>query len=580
MPPETASSDSDAMPPNPKSAGANCDLCARLARSRWAAWALLALSLLMFAPGIASLPVTDRDEARYAQASRQMAESGDYVHIRFQDEARNKKPVGAYWLQAAAARIVDRVASGAIWPYRLPSLIGATAAVLLLFALARPAFGPKAAFLAAGLLAASVLAASEAHLAKTDALLLATAVAAQLALVRIYLARANEISPSIGLALTFWIAQGLAILIKGPVVPFVSLLTVAALALSDRRTRWLGSLGAPWGIPLALLIAALCFVAWSLGGAGPAGDFMRESIGNDLIPKLLGGQERHGGWPGTYLLLSPLTFWPGSLLLLPALIVAWRERARPEVRALLAWLVPAWIAMELIPTKLPHYVLPLYPALALLVARAAVDRASELGAIFGRVVGRLWLGFWIVLGFALSALGIAAVLALHDGGATVPAIALFVAGATLAIVAAVLARRGRFVAALGFATALAVPFHALLFGGVAPRLDSLWLSRAAATMVADQAGTDGSTVASAGYSEPSLVFMLGTGTLLTDGKGAADALAGGRAALAVVEQRQDTAFRDEAARLGIAPKDLASVTGLNYSRGQATTLRLYGASGQ
>ena len=580
MPPETASSDADAMPSNPKSAGSDRDVCGRLAHSRWAVWALLALSLLMFVPGIASLPVTDRDEARYAQASRQMVESGDYVHIRFQDEARNKKPVGAYWLQATAARIVDRVASGAIWPYRLPSLIGAIAAVLLLFALARPAFGPSTAFLAAGLLAASVLAASEARLAKTDALLLATAVAAQLALVRIYLARVNASSPSVGLALTFWIAQGLAILIKGPVVPFVSLLTVAALALSDRRTRWLRSLGAPWGIPLALLIAAPWFVALSLGGAGAAGDFVRESIGNDLIPKLLGGQERHGGWPGTYLLLSPLTFWPGSLLLLPALIVAWRERARPEVRALLAWLVPAWIAMELIPTKLPHYVLPLYPALALLVARAAVDRVSELGAILGRVVGRLWLGFWIALGFALAALGIAAVLALHDGGAIIAAIALFVAGVTLAIVAAVLARRERFIAALGFAVALAVPFHALLFAGVAPRLDSLWLSRAAAAMVADHAGAERSTVASAGYSEPSLVFMLGTGTLLTDGKGAAAALADGRATRAVVERRQDTAFRAEASRLGIAPKDLASVTGLNYSRGQATTLRLYGASGQ
>ena len=540
-------------------------------------WALLALSLLMFAPGIASLPVTDRDEARYAQASRQMAETGDYVNIRFQDEARNKKPVGAYWLQATAVRLTDRLASGAIWPYRLPSLIGATAAVLLLFALARPAFGPSAAFLAAGLLGASVLAASEARLAKTDALLLATAVAAQLALMRIYLARAAAMTPAAGLAVLFWLAQGLAVLIKGPVVPFVSLLTIAALAATDRRTRWLGDLRALWGIPLVLVIAAPWFVALSLGGGGAGGDFLRESVGNDLIPKLLGGQERHGGWPGTYLLLSPLTFWPGSLLLVPALIVAWRERRRPEVRVLLAWLVPAWIVMELIPTKLPHYVLPLYPALALLVARAAVDRASDVAAILGRAVGKLWLGVWALVGIALAALGMVAAIKLHDDRALIAAAGLAAAGAALTLGALTLAARGRTAAALGYGAALAVPFYALLFAGVAPRLDSLWLSRAAADMVSAHAGDEWGTIAVAGYSEPSAVFQLGTRTLLTDGKTAADALADGRAAFAVVEERQDAAFQAEAHARGTELRALAAATGLNYSRGQSTMLRLYGA---
>ena len=65
---------------------------------------LLLLSLALFLPGIASLPVVDRDEARYVQATRQMLETGDLVQIRFQDEARNKKPVGIYWLQAGLAR--------------------------------------------------------------------------------------------------------------------------------------------------------------------------------------------------------------------------------------------------------------------------------------------------------------------------------------------------------------------------------------------------------------------------------------------------------------------------------------------
>src|SRR6187399_1721653 len=64
--------------------------------------ALLALvALVAFLPGQFSIPPIDRDEARFAQATKQMIESGDFVDIRFQDVARYKKPVGIYWLQAA-----------------------------------------------------------------------------------------------------------------------------------------------------------------------------------------------------------------------------------------------------------------------------------------------------------------------------------------------------------------------------------------------------------------------------------------------------------------------------------------------
>src|SRR5205085_3795707 len=95
--------------------------------------ALIALCLLLYVPGLASIPPLDRDEARFAQASRQMLETGDFLRIRFQDEARNKKPAGIYWLQAAAVTVFSTPSSAAIWPYRLPSLLGAMAAVLLAF---------------------------------------------------------------------------------------------------------------------------------------------------------------------------------------------------------------------------------------------------------------------------------------------------------------------------------------------------------------------------------------------------------------------------------------------------------------
>ena len=68
------------------------------------------------------------------QATRQMVQSGDLLEIRFQDEARNKKPVGVYWLQSASVALFSTPSSTEVWPYRLPSLLGATLSVLLTFA--------------------------------------------------------------------------------------------------------------------------------------------------------------------------------------------------------------------------------------------------------------------------------------------------------------------------------------------------------------------------------------------------------------------------------------------------------------
>src|SRR5256885_7961955 len=96
---------------------------------------LILLSLVSFLPGFFTIPPVDRDEARFAQATKQMIESGDYIDIRFQDEVRYKKPVGIYWLQAGVVRAADALgvpqAHSTIWLYRVPSLIGAVGAVLV-----------------------------------------------------------------------------------------------------------------------------------------------------------------------------------------------------------------------------------------------------------------------------------------------------------------------------------------------------------------------------------------------------------------------------------------------------------------
>ncbi len=95
---------------------------------------------------------------------------------------------------------------------------------------------------------------------------------------------------------------------------------------------------------------------------------MPPPVGQDLLGKVASGQESHGAPPGYYFLLFWLTFWPGAALAALATPAVFAARREPAVKFLLAWLVPSWIVFELVVTKLPHYVLPLYPAIAILIA--------------------------------------------------------------------------------------------------------------------------------------------------------------------------------------------------------------------
>src|ERR1700752_3477354 len=157
---------------------------------------LLAAALLSFLPGFFAIPPIDRDEASFAQATKQMVESGDYVDIRFQDEVRYKKPVGIYWLQAGVVKTASALgfphALTTIWLYRIPSLIGSIGAVFLTYWAALAFVSRRAAVLAGLMMASCVLLGIERLLAKTDALLLMTVVAAMGAMGRAYLRQRRE----------------------------------------------------------------------------------------------------------------------------------------------------------------------------------------------------------------------------------------------------------------------------------------------------------------------------------------------------------------------------------------------------
>jgi 4-amino-4-deoxy-L-arabinose transferase-like glycosyltransferase len=528
---------------------------------------LLVLCLGLYLPGVASLPVMDRDEARFAQATRQMLESGDYLRIRFQDEARNKKPAAIYWLQAASVAAFSDAGSTAIWPYRVPSLLGATGAVLLTFAFGARLVGREAALLGAALLGSSLGLTIEAHLAKTDAVLLLACVAAQGALGEIYLAARRGGGGTSLWALLFWVAQAAAILVKGPVAPALALLTAAALVIADREWRWLGGLKPLWGVPLLAALVA----PWLIGiTAATNGAFLSEAVGHDFLGKLIAAQEGHGAWPGYYLVLVAVTFWPGSILLGAAAALAWRERRDPVARFLAAWVVPFWIVLELTPTKLPHYLLPVFPALALLAGRAALDVQAALPAWARRGSCAVW---------AVASLVVAATLALApiELGRGMDAAGIVV-GAVILLYGGFMVRAGW--RALDPALAVRAALLALLtvpetIALEAPRLDPLWLSRDAASAVERYRPPPGVPVAAVGYGEPSLVFLLGTDTLLASPELAADRMTSARGAVALVEARDDDAFRKALGARGWEPRVIDRIAGLDYSNGKRMVITLY-----
>ena len=216
---------------------------------RRAAAVLLAAALLSFLPGFFAIPPIDRDEARFAQATKQMVESGDYVDIRFQDEVRYKKPVGIYWLQAGVVKTASvlglRDALTTIWLYRVPSLIGAIGAVLLTYWTALAFVSRRAALLAGLMMASSMMLGVERLIAKTDAVLLLTVVAAMGALARAYLPEQRERLDAISawkVAALFWSALAAGVLLKGPLILMLVALTVITLVAVDRSWRWLAAL--------------------------------------------------------------------------------------------------------------------------------------------------------------------------------------------------------------------------------------------------------------------------------------------------------------------------------------------------
>jgi 4-amino-4-deoxy-L-arabinose transferase-like glycosyltransferase len=599
----------------------------RLAKRPFALLGLL--GLLLWLPGVLNLPALDRDESRFAQSSRQMVESGDVVDIRFGHVPRYKKPVGIYWLQAASTKLAGSFPGGhgrddRIWTYRLPSLLGAIAASWLTVWCALAIADAEAALLAGLLMLGTVLLTAEASIATTDAVVFACVLAVQGVLLRLYrAAREPDLTaPRSRTVMWGWAAVGLGILVKFPIVPGVALATLIGLTVWDywlarpkpaapppaeppaetpAKKRggaaapaetpepapeqapkqepeqlparvpvwaWLSVLKSWRGFLLVLLIILPWLIAITIQSQGM---FLEESLGNDFAAKMAGGQESHGGWPGYYLLLSAASFWPAILFVLPGVALGVARRAEPGIRFLLAWAASWWLVVELVPTKLPHYVIHAYPPLAILAALFILNPQAAVRFL----APARWIAIaQFVIGAGLLTAAIILGPRFFGDGVAWPVWAAAGVGASLSLAALILAilRKTLVATMLGFVSLLV--FAPALTAYVGPRLEQLWISERLKTMVEAASQPGDAPPALAGYQEPSLVFALGKDVVLADGKGAAEASAKG-GGLALVEFEAQGDFLARLAELQADAKSVGEIDGINYSRGRKVHVTVY-----
>ncbi len=341
--------------------------------------------------GTWNLPLIDRDEPRFAEASREMIQRADYVVPYFNNQLRLDKPPLAYWAQVGSYRLFGESDFSA----RFPSVIAAALTALVIFAWGSRIGAAKVGWWAAIIFALSLQTFLHAKAAVADMWLVLFMTIAHWAGYELCLARpAAPLANTFGGApyqqmrwwLTFYFALALGFLAKGPIA-WTPLLTAGSIMCFARGLQLSHRFKFGRGVLLTLAIVAI----WGIPALiGTQGQFLVVGIGRHVLDRSFATMEGHGANSfGMYLLLLPfyfvtifVSFFPWSIKLPWLTKMLWRKQeasVTPQSRGynardnidnyLIAGVAIIFIIFALVRTKLPHYTLPAFPLLALLLAR-------------------------------------------------------------------------------------------------------------------------------------------------------------------------------------------------------------------
>lgn len=519
------------------------------------------LAILLVLLGVAIVPAIklqplDRDESRFMQATTQMFETGDFVSIRFQDEARNKKPVGIYWLQSAVLAPFGKGLSHEAFYFRIASLLGAFLAAVSTFLLGARLYDRKIGLVAALIFSSSLLLSTEAHIAKTDAALTGFTVLAIYALAQIRFGESRSAK------FLFWFAFAVAVLIKGPVPIMIIGLMVLVLWFLDKNLNWAKPLLDIRAIALFFALIIPWFVAI---GVITKGQFFAEAIGKDLGEKVTGTHENKPLPPGLHFAALPLLIFPYTIFLGAFLSYVISTLKDNKTRFLLAALIPAWLVFELSPAKLIHYTLPVHFTIVLLMAKAIFEGHFRswakwggiiLGVLVFATIAYLPIYFEkeypngndkdvliysaLIGGFAIAAIGFA----IFNNRKSAPILICLSAIFSIFL-------KGELVANSP---------HFNLSKRINQRLIELKLHPRLSPEMKNQ------ELLGAGYQEPSLIFLTSSNVKLSDIPKAVNAAKPGDGI--VIENKEIAEFEQEIAKKQLEfIKDPHPIKGLNYSNG-------------
>lgn len=533
---------------------------------------LTALCFALYLPGIFTIPMDDRDSAHFAQATRQMLETGNYFQIRYQDITRYQKPPGINWLQAISVKLFSTTESNAVWPYRLPSVLSGWLSVLLTFAFVKRLCNRSIAIIASVLLASTILLNVESHLAVIDSSLLSSVVLMQGALWMVYDKSRRGEPISWKWPILFFLSMAYGVLLKG-VTPLVGFLTLSTLSIVDKTTVYFKALRWQWGILFLLVFSAAWLTAVSLAEHT---NYLMQMLNKDLFPKLAGGHESHGALFGTHLVLLLITFWPVSLFLWPTAVRTWQRRSFPLEKFLLAWIIPIWLFFELMPTKLPQYILPVFPALAVLTAYAIVYRTAQESKVTS-VLAIIWGVFSLVLASAFVLIP----LSLHLPMLNVAMWTMLILVLT-SIISVIFILKRDYPKVVGILILGNLLGFSPSYQWLLPELTPVWTSEAIATAIEKQIPSQIDSqhpLVVVGYAEPSLVFLLGTHAVKFDDLPLAIQDLASKNMPFPKYVLIDIAYKDgflaEKTAAHLTIELLESMTTFNYNKGHWITLELY-----
>ena len=497
----------------------------------------------------------DRDEPRFAQAAVEMLASGRYLLPTFNDQLRTQKPILVYWLITCSLHLFGRTE----FAVRCWSPVAMAVAALATFAIGRRLWSARVGRLAMVMLVLNPLAILEGQAATTDAVLLACITLSLALLVRMML----EPPPRASTALILGVVLGAGLLTKGPVALAVPI-AIAVVAHWAGRREW------PAGrlivaLTSSSIVALALYAAWLIPAAAASGGrFVTEGVVRENLLRAVVSMDGHGAASLAAVTYYPLVvvvgFAPWTLYLLAAIgaRAPWpRERAKAIVTA---WIAVPLIGFTLIATKLPHYILPIWPALALVSARAAeTDLQGRLPGRF-RSLGTAVLSTLICV--EAAALVVIARIAAIDGLASA---AIVSAGLLIAGFGAALALYARRSAAAALATMIGAVAVNMIWAAFAlvPAFDRGKVVPPLAAAIRQSSAP----VYAYDFAEPSLVFYGGRPVSELVGEQVlVDWAHRPGEALLVAPRRSIAAVERAHGPLGL--RELASRWGWNYPKGQ------------